>query len=889
MVSSNTETAMPRKQNLNKIYLRWDENDMNQAVSSVMEGHLSILAASQHYNVPFSTLHGKVKVRKEIAAGLNPVVKKIGHPSILSLDMEQALVERLLCLEERGLGQTAAFLKRNSGLRLRKPEGLSRARAEGLCKEEVDHYFSILKQVLNDYQLFDKPHCIYNMDEFGFSLNNRPLKIALVRTLFKSPKSAYHKKATGWMHQNPNETINKQRFRKIFTTAWNLTASVGSALKGFFCTGIVPFSDSIVPEEKFSPSLLFKPSSSTDRPTTSAQASQSTSGSTMLIKLSTSTIITPIKTSPSTSSFAKDMQSATSSPQEVAHQVMRSPEKTISIGRKRKTQTARLLTSEENMKQVKCKKILIEEKNQETDSAKKIKKGKKATSIDKVQTLQESVYNACGQSLQQPGVDAYVRDSLRRPEPCVTMRANHIEHLLQYLRKSWYILKYDEDLESETLKSGRSRTATSPASSAMVLEESTTSPQKSATQCARETWNENTISLEKFIGTDTAFVELLFNIFPTGIETFVILWDRRRGADGCQTLVPIPGGRLLRHKDTKIDPTHMMNACEEFVTKIVWPDEDQFQLNGTMNPHNWVYWAPENPQVYVHKTVNILGMNVCCGLSCRGLIGLFFLEGYLKNTGYDFRSLLSKETLRGHSDSSFRGEDYIQCCVGVRLCDMYSNQELVEIHFMYGKADGNAALARRLYQERYPQRHCPDRKTFVPLHYRLGRPRSTTPKVQEEILEAVNMTPSISTRRVALQISVPHTTVWRLLKEYQLYPYHLQRVQALSSADYPARDRFCQPFLQQCGVNPNFPALVLFTDEAQFTRDGITNFHNQHVWAYENLRATVPSHHQVRFSLNMWAGIIGDRLVGPHVLTGQAYTNFLENTIPHVLEDTTFH
>ncbi|KAJ4451102.1 hypothetical protein ANN_02541 [Periplaneta americana] len=84
---------------------------------------------------------------------------------------------------------------------------------------------------------------------------------------------------------------------------------------------------------------------------------------------------------------------------------------------------------------------------------------------------------------------------------------------------------------------------------------------------------------------------------------------------------------------------------------------------------------------------------------------------------------------------------------------MYSNQELAEIHFMYGKADGNAALARRLYQERYPQRQCPDRKTFVRLHYRLceygkfnspglgrGRPRSTTPEVQEEILEAVNMT-----------------------------------------------------------------------------------------------------------------------------------------------------
>ena len=36
-------------------------------------------------------------------------------------------------------------------------------------------------------------------------------------------------------------------------------------------------------------------------------------------------------------------------------------------------------------------------------------------------------------------------------------------------------------------RSGRPHTATSPASSAMVLERFTTSPRKSATQCARET------------------------------------------------------------------------------------------------------------------------------------------------------------------------------------------------------------------------------------------------------------------------------------------------------------------------------------------------------------------------------------------------------------------
>ncbi|KAJ4441946.1 hypothetical protein ANN_11810 [Periplaneta americana] len=125
---------------------------------------------------------------------------------------------------------------------------------------------------------------------------------------------------------------------------------------------------------------------------------------------------------------------------------------------------------------------------------------------------------------------------------------------------------------------------------------------------------------------------------------------------------------------------------------------------------------------------------------------------------------LSEATVRSRALRLLSLGPFEGCCVGVRLCDMYSNQELAEIHFMYGKADDNAALARRLYQERYPQRQCPDRKTFVRLHYRLceygkfnspslgrGRPRSTTPEVQDEILEAVNMTPSISTRRVRLE------------------------------------------------------------------------------------------------------------------------------------------
>jgi len=49
---------------------------------------------------------------------------------------------------------------------------------------------------------------------------------------------------------------------------------------------------------------------------------------------------------------------------------------------------------------------------------------------------------------------------------------------------------------------------------------------------------------------------------------------------------------------------------EEFVTKIVWSDEAQFKLNGRVNRHNCVYWAPEILHVHVGNAVNLPGVNI---------------------------------------------------------------------------------------------------------------------------------------------------------------------------------------------------------------------------------------------------------------------------------------
>jgi hypothetical protein len=78
-------------------------------------------------------------------------------------------------------------------------------------------------------------------------------------------------------------------------------------------------------------------------------------------------------------------------------------------------------------------------------------------------------------------------------------------------------------------------------------------------------------------------------------------------------------------------------------------------------------------------------------------------------------------------------------------------------------------------------------------------------------------------------------------------------------------------------------------DEAQFTGDGIQNFHNHHLWADENPHAILPSHHQQQFSISIWAGICGNNLLGAHILpnrlTGRNYKAFLENSMPDFLAD----
>ncbi|GFV60961.1 uncharacterized protein TNCV_4716151 [Trichonephila clavipes] len=175
-----------------------------------------------------------------------------------------------------------------------------------------------------------------------------------------------------------------------------------------------------------------------------------------------------------------------------------------------------------------------------------------------------------------------------------------------------------------------------------------------------------------------------------------------------------------------------------------------------------------------------------------------------------------------------------------------TNAELADMHLMFGAAQGNGSAAERMYRERFPDRKHPERRTFERIHRELrtsgtfyasrrgtgiGRYRRT-PSLEQRILNTVDNNPSTSSRAVGY---------------------------------------------------------VLFTDEATFTWSGMFNMHNSHLWAHVNPHGTITHAYQERFSINVWAGIVHNNLVGPYILpsrlTGRTYNIFLQEVLPELLVD----
>ena len=164
---------------------------------------------------------------------------------------------------------------------------------------------------------------------------------------------------------------------------------------------------------------------------------------------------------------------------------------------------------------------------------------------------------------------------------------------------------------------------------------------------------------------------------------------------------------------------------------------------------------------------------------------------------------------------------------------VFSHVEYCDMHFVYGFCDGNARAAVEEYQRRFPDRRIPSRSVFTRIHQTL-RDTGSLPSVsvqserevintRDNILQMVQRSPRLSTRRImASRISVSQMQEWQTLHEEDLYPYHDQRVQHLEPSDHAQRMDLCH----WIKAHSELLSVILFSDKASFTRDGVNNLRN---------------------------------------------------------------
>jgi len=200
----------------------------------------------------------------------------------------------------------------------------------------------------------------------------------------------------------------------------------------------------------------------------------------------------------------------------------------------------------------------------------------------------------------------------------------------------------------------------------------------------------------------------------------------------------------------------------------------------------------------------------------------------------------------------------------------FSNAEYADFIYFYGKADGNATNAQRMYTEAFPNRRVPHKTVFQATYARAretgcvskpcgDRVRGFNTNVEECVLSSVSEDPGTSVRKISRDKQIPKSQVHAILKQNKVHPYHFTPVQALHGTDCQMRLNFCTEMLAKDRENEQFFKSILWTDESNFNREGITNFHNLHYYATENPHVKLQTKHQYRFSVNVWAAVIGKK------------------------------
>lgn len=140
-----------------------------------------------------------------------------------------------------------------------------------------------------------------------------------------------------------------------------------------------------------------------------------------------------------------------------------------------------------------------------------------------------------------------------------------------------------------------------------------------------------------------------------------------------------------------------------------------------------------------------------------------------------------------------------------------------------------------------------------------------------------------SSTQISTEVDVPDRTVRAILTRNKYHCYKVAATQEIFLEDCTLRMEFCESMMEKANENETFIRNILFTDESSFSLHGRHNPSVTRYWSRENKHLSLPLRTQYPQKVNVWAGILGDSIIGPFFidgnLTAQKYLNLLRDEI----------
>ena len=208
---------------------------------------------------------------------------------------------------------------------------------------------------------------------------------------------------------------------------------------------------------------------------------------------------------------------------------------------------------------------------------------------------------------------------------------------------------------------------------------------------------------------------------------------------------------------------------------------------------------------------------------------------------------------------------------------------------------GSIPRVRREFEERFPERSSPDKKTILRTVHKFNNHgtilnrnkgnsgRKRTQRTPENIAIVRNIIEEDHQSSVRRNESNLHRSSFHRILKHDLHyhPYKKQIKHQLLEPDYPRR-RVFSAWLQS--RVPRFVKNLVMTDEAAFAMNGTVNTQNTRYWSEHRPAGNVFETSLRRGKVSVWAGICGNgAVIGPFfydgALNGYAYNNMLQENI----------